>query len=105
MEQTDLAASTKRNKLLNYIRDLKSRQEYPPILGPSLITFMLSHYIMVTMLGNSYMHIFLPIAMVKVVFQVHALIHLNFQNGCALDLHFATLKTIRATRLYKKVKK
>lgn len=29
LEQTNLAASTKRNKLLNYNRDLKSRQEYP----------------------------------------------------------------------------
>ena len=34
VEETNLAASTKRKKLLNYIRDLKSRQEYPPILGP-----------------------------------------------------------------------
>ena len=34
VEQTNLAASTKRNKLLNYKRDLKSRQKYPPILGP-----------------------------------------------------------------------
>ena len=31
VEQTNLAASTKRNKLLNYKRDLKSRQKYPPI--------------------------------------------------------------------------
>ena len=104
LEQTNLAASTKRNKLLNYIRDLKSRQEYPPILGP--------------LIDNIYAE---PLHNGNNAWQqlhAHILTHSNGKSSipssctdllefpeCALALHLATLKTIGATRLYKKVKK
>ena len=102
VEQTNLAASTKRKKLLNYSRDLKSRQEYPPILGP--------------LIDNIYAE---PLHNGNNAWQqlhAHILAHSNGKSSipslrtdpfefpeCALALHLATLKT--TTRLYKKVKK
>ena len=92
VEQRNLAASTKRNKLLNYFRDMKSRQEYPPILGP----FIDNIYAEPLYNGNNAWQ----------QLHAHILIHSYGKSfipssctdpfefpECALALHLATLKT------------
>lgn len=97
LEQTNLATSTKRNKL-----DLKSRQEYPPILGP--------------LIDNIYAE---PLHNGNNAWQqlhAHILAHSNGKSSipssctdpfefpeCALALYLASLKTTGVTRLYSNV--
>lgn len=103
--QTRLAESTKRTKLLDYIRSLKSQQETTPLLGP------LVDKIFAEPLHNSN----------NACQQLHELmlVHANDKSklapnctnpvrdvpGSALASHLTTLKEIGASRLYKKVKK
>ncbi|KAK2567896.1 hypothetical protein P5673_007786 [Acropora cervicornis] len=103
--QTRLAESTKRTKLLDDIRSLNSQQETTPLLGP------LVDKIFAEPLHNSN----------NACQQLHELMlfHANDKRkrapnctnpirdapGCALASHLSTLKEIRASRLYKKVKK
>ena len=104
LDQTRLAESTKRTKLLNFIRTLKSRQETPPLLG-HLVDKIFAEPLHN---GNNAWQ------------QLHELMlaHANDKSrlpanctdptkepGCALTSHLNTLREIGATRLYKKVKK
>ena len=103
--QKRLAKSTKRTKLLDYIRSLNSRQEITPLLSP------LVDKIFAEPLHNSN----------NACQQLHELmlVHANDNSklapnctnpvrdvpGCALASRLTTLKEIGACRLYKKVKK
>lgn len=103
--QKRLPKSTKRTKLLDYIRSLNSRQEITPLLGP------LVDKIFAEPLHNSN----------NACQQLHELmlVHANDKSklapnctnpvrdvpGCALASRLTTLKEIGASRLYKKVKK
>ena len=104
LDQTRLAESTKRTKLLNFIRTLKSRQETPPLLG-HLVDKIFAEPLHN---GNNAWQ------------QLHELMlaHANDKSrlpanctdptkepGCALTSHLNTLREIGAMRLYKKVKK
>ena len=103
--QTRLAESTKRTKLLDYIRSLNSRQETTPLLG------LLVDKIFAEPQHDSN----------NACQQLHELmlVHANDKSklapsctnpvrdapGCALASHLTTLKEIGASRLYKRVKK
>lgn len=104
LDQTRLAQSTKRSKLLNYMRSMNSRQETTPLLGP------LVDKIFAEPLHNSN----------NAWQQLHALmlVHANDKSklppnctdpskepSCGLASHLTTLREIGASRLYKKVKK
>ena len=104
LQKSSYAESTKRNKLLNFIKSNSSRQEYEPILG-QLVDKL---YAEPLHNGNNAWQ------------QLHEamLSHSSSKSNipascndpsklpeCPFSSHLATLKEMGATRLYKKVKK
>ena len=104
LAQSKLAESTKRAKLLAYIKSLKSRQENVPVLQ-QLVDKMYAEPLHCA--NNAWQ-------------QLHEIMlsHANDKSGlpstctdpaklpeCPLASHLASLKEIGASRLYKKVKK
>lgn len=104
LAQSKLAESTKRTKLLAYIKSLKSRQEFVPYLQ-QLVDKVYAEPLHCA--NNAWQ-------------QLHEIMlsHANDKSGlpstftdpsklpeCPLASHLATLKEIRASRLYKKVRK
>ena len=104
LDQTTLAQSTKRTKLLNYIKSSNSRQEHVPVLG-QLVDNIFAEPLHNASNAWQQLH---------ELMLAHAIDKSNLPStctdpskipDCALSSHLSTLREIGATRLYKKVKK
>lgn len=104
LEKSSYAESTKRNKLLNFIKSNSSRQEYEPILG-QLVDKVYAEplhngnngwqQLHEAMLSHSSSKSKIPTSCINP----------SKLPECPFSSHLATLKKMGATRLYKKVKK
>lgn len=103
--QTRLAESTKRTKLLDYIRSQNSRQETTPLLGPLVDTIFAEPLHNSNNACQQLHELMLVYANDKSKLTPSCTNPVRDVPGCALASHFTTLRDIGASRLYKKVKK
>ena len=104
LEKTSLAESTKRSKVLSYIQSLNCRQEYAPVLK-GLVDKIYAEPLHNSNNGWQQLHILiLGHANDKSVIP-STCTDVSKMPNCPLASHLITLKQIRASRLFKKVKK